>query len=42
MNPGRATSTLYYGVQLADGTFGYVPEVWIDPSQRGGLGLLGC
>lgn len=41
-NPGRYESRLWLGVQLADGRFGYVNETWIDPSQRGGLGLRGC
>jgi len=40
-NPGLFTSTLYYGVRLDD-TFGYVSEVWIDPKDRGGLGLPPC
>lgn len=41
-NPGLASSTLWYGVRLGDGTLGVVNEVWIDPSQRGGLGLPAC
>lgn len=41
-NPLRFESTRYYGVRLADGTFGLISEVWITPSQRGGLGLPGC
>lgn len=40
-NPGLFTSKLYYGVRLDD-TFGYVSEVWIDPEDRGGLGLPPC
>ncbi|GAB3939785.1 hypothetical protein [Micromonospora vulcania] len=35
------SSTRYYGVQL-DGRVGYISEVWIQPSQRGGLGLPQC
>ena len=41
-NPERYESTLFYGVRLADGTFGYVSEVWIRAADRGGLGLPGC
>ena len=41
-NPERFESTRYYGVRLADGTFGYVSEVWIRAADRGGLGLPGC
>jgi hypothetical protein len=41
-NPERFESTRYYGVTLADGTFGYVSEVWIRAADRGGLGLLQC
>lgn len=41
-NPGLYTSTLYYGVRLSDGTFGYVSEVWIRSADRGGLGLPAC
>jgi hypothetical protein len=41
-NPERYESTRYYGVRLANGTFGYVSEVWIRASDRGGLGLPGC
>lgn len=41
-NPERFESTRYYGVKLADGTFGYVSEVWIRAADRGGLGLPGC
>ncbi|MEV0134488.1 hypothetical protein AB0H83_39270 [Dactylosporangium sp. NPDC050688] len=40
-NPRLYTSTRYYGVQL-DGRIGYISEVWIQPSQRGGLGLRQC
>ena len=41
-NPERFESTRYYGVRLANGTFGYVSEVWIRADYRGGLGLPGC
>jgi lysophospholipase L1-like esterase len=41
-NPERYESTRYYGVRLADGTFGYVSEVWIRAADRGGLGLPAC
>ena len=41
-NPERFESTRYYGVRLGNGTFGYVSEVWIRASDRGGLGLPGC
>lgn len=41
-NPELFTSTLYYGVRLTDGTFGFVSEVWVRRDQRGGLGLPGC
>ena len=41
-NPGRYTSTRYYGARWSDGRTGYISEVWINPSQRGGLGLPGC
>ncbi|RKQ90918.1 murein DD-endopeptidase MepM/ murein hydrolase activator NlpD [Solirubrobacter pauli] len=41
-NPERFESTRYYGVRLHDGTFGFISEVWIRASDRGGLGLPGC
>ena len=41
-NPDLYESTLYYGVRLADNTFGYVSEVWIRREDRGGLGLPTC
>lgn len=41
-NPLRFESTRYYGVRLANGTFGYVTEVWIRAADRGGLGLPQC
>ncbi|MCO5315350.1 MAG: VWA domain-containing protein [Solirubrobacterales bacterium] len=41
-NPNRFESTRYYGVQLTDGTFGLISEVWINAADRGGLGLPAC
>ena len=41
-NPGLFSSTALYGIRLSNGALGYVSEVWIQPSQRGGLGLPGC
>ncbi|HEX5493606.1 MAG TPA: CHAP domain-containing protein [Mycobacteriales bacterium] len=41
-NPGLYTSTRWYGIRWADGRFGYISEVWITSSDRGGLGLPGC
>lgn len=41
-NPERYESTLYYGVRLADGVFGYTSEVWVRASDRGGLSLPAC
>lgn len=41
-NPGLFSSRLYYGVRLDEETFGYVSVVWINPKQRGGLGLPSC
>ncbi|MGH3794338.1 MAG: hypothetical protein ACRDSP_05565 [Pseudonocardiaceae bacterium] len=41
-NPGLDTSTLWYGITWPDGRFGYISEVWINPAERGGLGLPAC
>lgn len=41
-NPERFESTRYYGVRLSNGVFGYVSEVWIRASDRGGKGLPQC
>jgi hypothetical protein len=41
-NPGLFSSTRWYGIKLGNGALGYISEVWIQPSQRGGLGLPGC
>jgi hypothetical protein len=40
-NPGLFSSTRWYGVRVG-GDLGFISEVWIDPGQRGGLGLPGC
>ncbi len=41
-NAERYESTLYYGVRLSNGVFGYVSEVWIREADRHGLGLPAC
>ena len=41
-NPGLYSSTLWYGVMRTDGTLGYIHEVWVRPSQHGGLDLRPC
>jgi hypothetical protein len=41
-NPGLAESTLWYGVRRTDGRFGYLSAIWVQPQQRGGLGLPAC
>ena len=41
-NPLLHSSDRYYRVQLVDDTYGYVSEVWVRPSDRGGLGLPLC
>jgi hypothetical protein len=41
-NPGLFESTRWYGVVWPDGQFGYLSEVWINASDRGGLGLPSC
>jgi hypothetical protein len=41
-NPGLAKSYRYYGVLLADGRFGFTSAVWVEKSERGGLGLPRC
>ncbi len=40
-NPELIISTRYYGVRLADATFGYVSWVWIRAADRG-LDLPSC
>jgi hypothetical protein len=42
INPDLFTSERWYGVLMTDASIAYISEVWIDPSQRGGLGLPGC
>ncbi len=41
-NPNLNTSRLWYGIRWSDGRFGYISEVWIQASDRGGLGLPDC
>ena len=41
-NPGLFTSTRWYGIRLAGAGVGYISEVWMSSSQRGGLGLATC
>jgi hypothetical protein len=41
-NPGAATSTLWYFVEMPDGEQGYLPEVYVVVEQRGGMGLPAC
>jgi hypothetical protein len=42
-NPERVESTRYYGVKVAGTTtFGYVSEIWVRATDRGGLGLPVC
>lgn len=40
-NPGLFSSTRWYGIRV-NGSLAYISEVWVDPSQRGGLGLPTC
>ena len=40
-NPGLFSSMRWYGVRLGS-ALGYISEVWVAPSQRGGLGLPAC
>jgi hypothetical protein len=42
VNPGLFESTRWYGIQLPDGRFGYISEVWIRDADRGGLELPHC
>lgn len=41
-NPHRARSTLWYKAVFPDGRSGYISEVYIAPSDRGGVGLPIC
>lgn len=40
-NPGLFSSTRWYGIRL-NGSIAFISEVWINASQRGGLGLPNC
>jgi hypothetical protein len=42
VNPNRADSTLWYKAVWPDGRSGYIAEVYIVPSDRGGMGLPVC
>ncbi|WP_075735885.1 hypothetical protein [Streptomyces acidiscabies] len=41
-NSGLAKSELWYGIRAADGRFGYISAIWIEPGRRDGLGLPNC
>ena len=41
-NPHRARSTLWYKVTFPNGLAGFISEVYIDPDDRGGVGLPAC
>jgi hypothetical protein len=41
-NPGLYSSSLWYAVRSRDGRLGFISEVWIEPSGRGGLELPYC
>jgi hypothetical protein len=41
-NAGLYTSDVWYGIRRPDDTIGYISDVWVRPSQRGGLGLPDC
>ncbi|MCZ7379736.1 hypothetical protein [Micromonospora sp. WMMC250] len=41
-NPAGVRSDLWYEIVLHDGRAGYLAEVYIAPSQRGGMGLPEC
>lgn len=41
-NPQLRSTRRYYGVELADGTIGYVSAAWLSNRDRGGLGLPSC
>jgi hypothetical protein len=41
-NPGLYSSTRWYFARHPNGSTGYISEVWIEPSQRGGAGLPAC
>jgi len=41
-NPGLVASDLWYGIEWRDGRRGFISEVYIEPSYRGGLNLAAC
>ncbi|MGW5055678.1 hypothetical protein [Actinokineospora sp. NPDC004072] len=41
-NANLVASPLWYGIELPDGTRGYISEVYIAADYRGGLELPGC
>ena len=41
-NPGLYRSTLWYGVRWPDGRLGFISEVWVAATERGGRGLPRC
>lgn len=41
-NPGKVTSSLWYRAEMPDGAVGYISEVYLTPSSRGGLELPRC
>jgi hypothetical protein len=41
-NPGLYSSSLWYKIHWTGGREGYLSEVWLRPSDRGGKGLPGC
>ncbi|WP_327314181.1 hypothetical protein [Streptomyces sp. NBC_01235] len=41
-NPGLYSSARWYRIRWADGREGYLSEVWLRASDRGGKGLPGC
>lgn len=41
-NPGLYSSEIWYGVRGPDDTIGYISDVWVRPSRRGGLTLPDC
>lgn len=41
-NKGGVISALWYRAEMPDGTPGYLSEVYVTPSSRGGLGLPAC
>jgi hypothetical protein len=41
-NPNLYASTRWYGIRWGDGRTGFLSEVWIQASDRGGLGMPAC